>query len=97
MLDGLGVNLTAAHVFDSQWQPLPILDLSVTHGLQVRLLYFTVFSPDYFSVCVHRHRRLLPTHLHTEGDFSLGYLIISIIYFILMSFIDEIPLFCLLY
>lgn len=67
MLDGLGINLTAAHVFDSQWQPLSVLDLSVTHCLQVGLLYFTVFSPDDLSVCVHRHGRLLPTHLHSRG------------------------------
>lgn len=64
MLNGLGVNLTAAHVFDSQWQPLSVLGLSITHGLQVGLLYFTVFSPDDLSISVHGHGRLLPTHLH---------------------------------
>lgn len=67
MLDGLGVNLTAAHVFDSQRQPLSVLDLSITHGLQVGLLNFTVFGPDDFPVSVHRHGRLLPTHLHSRG------------------------------
>lgn len=68
VLNGLWVNLTAAHVFDSQWQPLSILDLSITHSLKVGLLYFTVFSPDDLSICVHRHGRLLPTNLQSRGS-----------------------------
>lgn len=66
MLDGLGVDLTTAHVFDSQWQPLSILDLSITHSLQVGLLYFTVFGPDNFAIGVHGHSWLLPTDLHSR-------------------------------
>lgn len=78
MLDGLGVNLTAAHVFDSQWQPLSIFDLSITHSLQVGLLYFTVFGPDDFAISVHRHSRLLPTNLQSRrrvgSKYSYNYL-----------------------
>lgn len=69
MLDGLGVNLTAAHVFYSQWEPLSVLDLSVTHCLQVGLLYFAVFGPNDFPIGVHRHSRFLTTHLQRgEGE-----------------------------
>lgn len=91
MLDGLRVNLTAAHVFDSQRQPLAVLDLSITHGFKVSLLYFTVFSPDDFSVGVHRHSRLLPTHLYNRGRQITNILGLdtTIIYLIWMSFTDK--------
>lgn len=66
VLDGLWVNLTAAHVLDSQWQPFSVLDFSITHGLQVGLLNFTVFGPDDFAVCVHGHGWLFTTNLHSR-------------------------------
>lgn len=63
MLNGLGVNFTAAHVFDSQRQPLSILDFSISHSFQIGLLYFTVFSPNDLSISVHGHGWLLTTDL----------------------------------
>lgn len=67
VLDGLGVDLTAAHVFDTQQQPLSISDLSLSHGLQVGLLHFRVASPHDLPTGVHGHGRFLPTQLRREG------------------------------
>lgn len=67
MLDGLGVDFTAAHVFDSQRQPLSILDFSISHSFQISLLYFAVFSPDDLSIGVHGHGWLLTTDLQHRG------------------------------
>lgn len=67
MLNGLGVNFTAAHVFNSQRQPLPILDFSISHSFQIGLLYLTVFSPNDLPIGVHGHGWLLTTDLqHRE-------------------------------
>jgi len=63
VLDGLGVDLTAAHVLDGQRQPLPVLDLRVPHGLQVGLLHLAVLGPDDLAAGVHGHGRLLSTQL----------------------------------
>lgn len=63
VLDGLGVNLTAAHVFDTQRQPLPITDLRLSHGFQVGLLDLGVASPHDLPAGVHGHGRLLATQL----------------------------------
>ena len=63
VLDGLGVDLTAAHVFDSQGQPLSVLDLRVHHGLQVGLLHLAVLGPDDLAIGVHGHSRLLTPEL----------------------------------
>lgn len=63
VLDGLGVDLTAAHVFDTQRQPLSIPDLSLSHGLKVGLLHLGVASPHDLPAGLHGHGRLLPTQL----------------------------------
>lgn len=67
VLDGLGVDLTAAHVFDTQRQPLSIPDLGLSHGLQVGLLHLGVASPHDLPAGVHGHGRLLPTQLRQRG------------------------------
>lgn len=67
VLDSLGVNLTAAHVFDTERQPLSISDLGLSHSLQVGLLHLGVVSPHDLPAGVHRHGRLLPTQLTQRG------------------------------
>lgn len=67
MLNGLGVDFTAAHVFNSQRQPLPILDFSISHSFQIGLLYLAVFRPNDLPIGVHGHGWLLTTDLqHRE-------------------------------
>lgn len=51
--NALRVDLTAAHVFDGQRQPLAILDISVCESLDVCLLYLSVFGPDNLTTTVH--------------------------------------------
>ena len=73
MLDGLGVDLTAAHVFDGQRQPLSILDLRVAHGLQVCLLHLRVLGPDDLPTGVHGHGWLLTPQLQITGEDGIKY------------------------
>ena len=69
VLDGLGVDLTAAHVLDCQRQSLTILDLGIAHGLQVGLLHLGVLGPDDLAVGIHGHGRLLTPKLErAEGE-----------------------------
>lgn len=67
VLDGLGVDLTAAHVFGTERQPLSVPDLSLSHGLQVGLLHLRVASPHDLPTEIHGHGRLLPTQLKHGG------------------------------
>lgn len=67
VLDGLGVDLTAAYVFDTQQQLFSISDLSLSHGLQVGLLHLGVASPHDLPTEVHGHGWFLPTQLRQSG------------------------------
>ena len=47
MLDGLRIDLAAAHVLDAERKALPVLDaIRVGDGLQVGLLHLAVLGPD---------------------------------------------------
>lgn len=67
VLDGLRVDLAAAHVFDAQQQLLPVSDLGLPHGLQVGLLHLGVASPYDLSTGVHGHGWFLPPQLRQRG------------------------------
>ena len=66
MCNGLRVYFTAAHIFNGQGQPLPILDVDVSEILEIGLLYFTVFGPDDLTTAIHTHGWVLTTKLKKE-------------------------------
>ena len=74
VLDGLGIDLAAAHVLDGQGQTLPVLDLLIPHGLDVGLLDLWVLGPDDLATGVHWHGWLLSPQLlwQTESCNQFG-------------------------
>jgi hypothetical protein len=64
--NALRVKFTASHVFNSQGQPFTVFYVSVSESLDISLLYFRVFGPDYFTSGVHRHGRLLAAQLQAQ-------------------------------